>query len=77
MPLLLELATDAALAEMLKYTQSNDVRLVRESVRLLTQWPNAEPTEKLLEMARTISDPSLRTLAAYSRIAGSRHSSRS
>jgi len=63
LPLLLELATGQALTEMLKYTQSSDAQLVRESVRLLTQWPNALPAEKLLEMARTNSDPSLRTLA--------------
>ena len=62
-PLLLELATGQALAEMLKSTQSSDAQLVRESVRLLTQWPNAAPAEKLFEITRTNSDPSLRTLA--------------
>jgi HEAT repeat protein len=63
LPLLLELANDAALAEMLKSTQSSDAQLVRESVRLLTQWPNAAPAEKLFEITRTNSDPSLRILA--------------
>ncbi|MHC4436935.1 MAG: HEAT repeat domain-containing protein [Planctomycetota bacterium] len=63
LPLLLELATDAALEEMIKSTQSSDAQLVRESIRLLTQWPNAAPAEKLLEITRTNSDPSLRTLA--------------
>jgi HEAT repeat protein len=63
LPLLLELATDAALTEMLKSAQSSDAQLVRESIRLLTQWPNAAPAEKLFEINRTNSDPSLRTLA--------------
>jgi len=63
LPLLLEIATPAALTEMLKSTQNSDVQLVRESIRLLTQWPNAAPAEKLFEITRTNSDPSLRTLA--------------
>ena len=63
LPLLLELATGAALTEMLKSTQNSDAQLARESVRLLTQWPNAAPAEKLFEITRTNSDPSLRTLA--------------
>ena len=63
LPLLLELATGQALAEMLKSAQNSDKRLVREAIRLLRQWPNAAPAEKLFEMARTNSDPSLRTLA--------------
>ena len=63
LPLLLEIATPAALTEMLKSTQNSDAQLVRESIRLLTQWPNAEPAENLFEITRTNSDPSLRTLA--------------
>ncbi len=63
LPLLLEIATPAALTEMLKSTQNSDAQLVRESIRLLTQWPNATPAEKLFEITRTNSDPSLRTLA--------------
>jgi len=63
LPLLLELATSTALTEMLKSTQSSDVQLVRESIRLLTQWPNSEPADKLFEIARTNTDPSLRILA--------------
>ena len=63
LPLLLEIATPAALAEMLKSTQNSDTQLVRESIRLLTQWPNAAPAENLFEITRTHSEPSLRTLA--------------
>jgi HEAT repeat protein len=63
LPLLLEIATPAALTEMLKSTQNSDAQLVRESIRLLTQWPNAAPVENLFEITRTNSDPSLRTLA--------------
>jgi len=63
LPLLLELATPSALTEILKSAQHSDAQLVRESIRLLTQWPDAAPAEKLFEMARTNSDPSLRTLA--------------
>jgi HEAT repeat protein len=63
LPLLLEIATDAALTEMLKSTQNSDAQLVRESIRLLTQWPNAAPAEKLFEITRTNTDPSIRTLA--------------
>jgi len=63
LPLLLELATPEALTEMLKSTQNSDAQLVRESIRLLTQWPNAAPAKKLFEITRTNSDPSLRTLA--------------
>ena len=63
LPLLLELATDVALTEMLKSAQSSDAQLVRESIRLLTQWPNAAPAEKLFQITRANSDPSLCTLA--------------
>ena len=63
LPLLLELATPAALTEILKSTQNSDAQIVRESIRLLTQWPNAAPAENLFEITRTNSDPSLRTLA--------------
>ncbi|MGB2864995.1 MAG: HEAT repeat domain-containing protein, partial [Sedimentisphaerales bacterium] len=63
LPLLLELATPEALTEMLKSTQNSDAQLVRESIRLLTQWPNATPAVKLFEIARTNTDTSLRTLA--------------
>jgi HEAT repeat protein len=63
LPVLLELATDEALNEMLKSTQQSDAQLVRESIRLLTQWPNVAPAENLFEITRTNSDPSLRTLA--------------
>jgi HEAT repeat protein len=63
LPLLLELATPLALTEMLKSTQSSDAQLVRESIRLIAQWPDSAPAVNLFEITRTNSDPSLRTLA--------------
>jgi hypothetical protein len=63
LPLLAELATPAALTEILKFTQHSDAEVVRESIRLLTQWPNAVPARNLLEIARANTDSSLRTLA--------------
>ncbi|NIO40280.1 MAG: hypothetical protein GTO41_08835, partial [Burkholderiales bacterium] len=53
LPLLLELATPAALTEMLKSTQNSDAQLVRESIRLLAQWPDDKPMPDLLKVART------------------------
>jgi HEAT repeat protein len=69
LPLLLELATPAALTEILKYTQQNDTQLVREAIRVLAQWPNAVPAEKLFEITRNNTNPSLRTLALRGGIA--------
>jgi hypothetical protein len=63
LPLLLELATDAALTEMLKSTQSSDTQLVRESIRLLTQWPNDKPMPDLLKIAQTSDNNVHRILA--------------
>jgi len=63
LPLLAELATPEALIEVQKATQNSNIQLVRESIRVLTQWPNAAPAENLFEMARSSTDPSLRTLA--------------
>jgi len=63
LPLLGELATAEALAELKKATQASDVGLVRESIRILTQWPNADPVTCLFELTRASQDSTLRTLA--------------
>jgi len=63
LPLLLELATDAALTEMLKSTQNGDEQLVRESIRLLSQWPDDKPMPDLLKTARTSENNVHRILA--------------
>ena len=63
LPLMSEIATADALIEVQKATQSSDIQLVREAVRVLAQWPNASPAPRLFEMVRTSTDPSLCTLA--------------
>ncbi len=63
LPLLLELATPAALTEMLKSTQNSDAQLVRESIRLLAQWPDDKPMPDLLKVARTSENNVHRILA--------------
>jgi len=63
LPLLLELATDAALTEMLKSTQNDDAQLVRESIRLLAQWPDEKPMPDLLKIAQTSDNNVHRILA--------------
>ena len=63
LPLLLELATPEALTEMLKSTQNSDAQLVRESLRLLAQWPNDKPIPDLLKIARTSENNVHRILA--------------
>jgi len=63
LPLLLELATDAALTEMLKSAQNSDAQLVRESIRLLAQWPDDKPMPDLLKIAQTSENSVHRILA--------------
>jgi HEAT repeat protein len=63
LPLLLELATDAALTEMLKSAQNSDAQLVRESIRLLAQWPDDKPIPDLLKIAQTSENNVHRILA--------------
>ncbi|MBN2314412.1 MAG: HEAT repeat domain-containing protein [Sedimentisphaerales bacterium] len=63
LPLLAEIATVDALNEAQKASQDNDNQLVREAIRVLSQWPNAAPAKHLFEMARTHPNRSLRTLA--------------
>lgn len=59
---LAELATPAALEAAETATRDSDPELVKEAVRVLSQWPNAAPAPRLLELARS-GDPTLRVLA--------------
>jgi HEAT repeat protein len=63
LPLLGELATPAALAELKKAAQDSDAGLVRESIRVMTQWPNAEPVSCLLDVTRNHGDAAIQILA--------------
>ena len=63
LPLLAELATPAALDAAQAATRDPDPELVKEAVRVLTQWPSAAPAPRLLELARTSTDSTLQTLA--------------
>jgi HEAT repeat protein len=63
LPLLAELATPAALDSAQAATRDQDQELAKEAVRVLSQWPNAAPALRLLELARTSSDSGMRILA--------------
>ena len=63
LPLLSELGTPAALAYAQTTTRDQDPELVKEAVRVLTQWPNAAPAPRLLELARASTEPTLHALA--------------
>ncbi|MBI4658966.1 MAG: HEAT repeat domain-containing protein [Verrucomicrobia bacterium] len=63
LPLLAELATPAALDAAQAATRDPDSELVKEAVLVLTQWPDAAPAPRLLELARTGPDLTLQTLA--------------
>jgi len=63
LPLLGELATPEALVELRDAAQDADATLVRESIRVMTQWPNAAPVPCLLDLARTHKDTAIRILA--------------
>lgn len=63
LPVLAELGTPEALAAAQAATQDRDLELVREAVRVLSQWPNAEPAPHLLTIARTNPDSTVHTLA--------------
>ncbi|MHC4110276.1 MAG: HEAT repeat domain-containing protein [Planctomycetota bacterium] len=63
LPLLSQLATPEALTVVQKATQDSDVQLARESLRVLTLWPNATPVQFLFDLARTNSNPTVQTVA--------------
>jgi HEAT repeat protein len=63
LPLLAELGRPAALEAALAATRDPDPELVKEAVRVLSQWPNAAPAPRLLELARASADSTLHRLA--------------
>ena len=63
LPLLAQLATPEALAVVQKAAQNSNVQLARESLRVLTLWPNAAPVQFLFDLARTSSNPTVQTVA--------------
>ena len=63
LPVLSELATPAALEATLAATRDQDLEIVKEAVRVLSQWPNAAPASSLLELARATKDTTLQVLA--------------
>jgi hypothetical protein len=63
LPLLAQLGTADALAAAQAASRDSDVELAKDGVRVISQWPNAEPTGALLELARASTDSTLRTLA--------------
>jgi hypothetical protein len=63
LPLLAELATPAALEAAQAASRDPDAELAKEAVRVLSQWPNAAPAPRLLELARTSPDATMQTLA--------------
>ena len=67
--LLGELATPAALSAAQTASQSSDSLLARESVRVLSQWPNAAAAPILLDLARKSADTRLQLLALSGSIA--------
>jgi len=69
LPVLAELATPAALEAAQAATREPDPELVRQAVRVLSQWPNAAPVPTLLELARTATDPALQVVALRGGIA--------
>ena len=63
LPLLAQLGTPEALAVVQKAIQESDEQLARESLRVLTQWPNSSPAQFLFDLARTSANPTVQTLA--------------
>jgi HEAT repeat protein len=63
LPLLAQLATSNALAAAQDASRSDNIELAKAAMRVLGQWPNATPAAALLDLARSATDPALRTLA--------------
>jgi HEAT repeat protein len=63
LPLLVEFATPAALEAAQAATRERDPELVKEAVRVLSQWPSAAPAPRLLELAGASDDLTLQALA--------------
>ena len=58
-----ELGGDEALKALKEISRDSDVELVRESIRALSQWPDATPVEHLFDLAGGQNDGTARTLA--------------
>ncbi len=69
LPLLAELATPEALKAVQAAAQDQDAQLAREAIRVMGQWPNADPVPHLLDVARSHANATLRTLALRAGIA--------
>lgn len=69
LPLLAELGTPEALKVVLEASQSSDTQLARESIKVMSQWPNMSPVAHLFDMARTHTNSTLRILALRAGIA--------
>jgi len=61
--LLAELGTPAALNAAQAASRASEPELAKESVRVLTQWPNADAAPGLLDLARTGPNSTLQLLA--------------
>jgi HEAT repeat protein len=66
LPLLAKLGTSQALEAARAATRNEDPELVKETIRVLAQWPSAAPAPLLLELARAGTDPRMRVLALRS-----------
>jgi HEAT repeat protein len=69
LPLLAEIGTADALEAAQAASRDSDLELAKEAVRVLSQWPNAGPAARLLELARAGTEPTLRVLASRGAIA--------
>ena len=70
LPLMAELGSPEALQATLVAAREKNPQIVKEAVRVLTQWPNASAATALLELADTASDSTLQVLALRGAIDG-------
>jgi hypothetical protein len=73
LPLLPEFGTPEALEVAVAATREADPAVVRAGVQALGQWPNAAPTSRLLELARSTPDATLQVLALRGSIQTAAH----
>jgi hypothetical protein len=65
-----ELGTSSALQAVVAATRDADAQIVKEAIRVLSQWPNADGASPLLEFSRTTSDSTFQVLAFRGAIDG-------
>ena len=63
LPLLPDLGTPAAMDAALAAAAETDPEVAKEALRVLARWPDAAPAQRLLELARTSTNPTLQVLA--------------